>query len=68
MSRQSTYARQQSMGGHSTYSRQTSMGRQQSFFSHQISSFSNSSTFKAVMARDNKVFKDMIPRLKIVTN
>lgn len=24
--------------------------------------------FKAVMARDNKVFKDMIPRLKIVTN
>ena len=24
--------------------------------------------FKAVMARDSKVFKDMIPRLKIVTN
>ncbi|WP_296307385.1 tripartite tricarboxylate transporter substrate binding protein [Pseudomonas sp.] len=24
--------------------------------------------FKTVMARDNKVFKDMIPRLKIVTN
>ena len=24
--------------------------------------------FKAVMARDNKAFKDMIPRLKIVTN